>query len=1178
MRLRLSTSGSFALLFLLASTSAAQVSPALFPGQRVPLPFLDTRYDDGETRAFVRAALRTSRTATATRTRGLDAGRLAIDAPGVRIDDHELFGTPHFVRSTLGFLSEPMPLTANGHADTRAIAAAFVERYPALFEVTAGELGAARVTRDFGTKHNGVRHLTLQQEVGGLELFGCQLKASVTARGELIDIASSMLPLARHPLVVPAATLAPAQAIRAAARDAGLALALEPIAESAPAGVARAQTWQRAAELRADVTLTTKLVAFPRTRTDVRPAWSVPIAEPGLGNTYHYLVDATNGEVLWRWNSLHHLGGTQPITMRVYTVDSPAPGSPGNTTPNGLQFPFVRRDLVTITPGEVVAYSPNHWIDDGGNETLGNNVDAHTDLNGDNLPDLPRPQGSPARVFDFPLDPSLPPSSYRKAAVTQLFWSCNRMHDRLYALGFDEVAHNFQRTNFGLGGAGSDRIQADAQDALGTNNANFDTLGTDGSGARMQMYVFDGPTPARDGSLDSDIVYHEYAHGLSIRLHEGSLFGEQSTGMGEGWGDFFGIAMNAEPGDDPHANYTMGPYTTLQFVLPTFDDNYYFGIRRFPYSTDFNVNPQTFADIDPTQQAYPPAVPRSPVVGNSADEVHNSGEVWCGVLLECRAALWSTLGFAANELTMQLVVDGMKLSPPNPSFLQARDAILLADIAGYAGVHLPALWSAFAKRGLGDSAEAPPSSTTTGIVEAFDIPKLLLFRFPVGIPSQLTPGVAANFSVLVLGVGPNDPLPGTGQLHYSINGAPFVSVPMLENAPNDYTATLPVVSCLDQIAFYVSSDSDDGVVTNPSHAPEVTRFAQAYEAIATVFSDDFETDEGWVATSFGATTGFWQRGVPINDPNWTADPFFDADGSGQCYLTQNQFGNTDVDDGPVELRSPPIDMSAGAGVRMSYAYYFTLSVETGDDVMLVEMSSNGDAGPWVEVARHDTDAANVWRTNEIDALRLAAFGVPLTDDMRVRFTVIDGGASTVVEGGLDAFRVERLVCAERPAAFCFGDGSLATPCPCAPPDTVPSPSGAAGAGCANSFHPGGGRLDFAGTLDPDTVVLTASDLSPAGFTFFVFGSSMLADGFAVGDGLRCVSGALLRFGSQNAVAGTALYPNPAAGWTTPLSTIGSTPPNSGITGYYQAIYRNAEAGFCSPGTINLTSGYAITWY
>ena len=73
------------------------------------------------------------------------------------------------------------------------------------------------------------------------------------------------------------------------------------------------------------------------------------------------------------------------------------------------------------------------------------------------------------------------------------------------------------------------------------------------------------------------------------------------------------------------------------------------------------------------------------------------------MLNEGRAALWHTHGFAGNQRMLQLVIDGMKLSVGDPTLIQARDAILAADLAGFGGADTAILWQAFAKRGLGYS-------------------------------------------------------------------------------------------------------------------------------------------------------------------------------------------------------------------------------------------------------------------------------------------------------------------------------------------------------------------------------------------------------------------------------------------------------------------------------------------
>ncbi|RMF81031.1 MAG: DUF4215 domain-containing protein [Planctomycetota bacterium] len=170
-----------------------------------------------------------------------------------------------------------------------------------------------------------------------------------------------------------------------------------------------------------------------------------------------------------------------------------------------------------------------------------------------------------------------------------------------------------------------------------------------------------------------------------------------------------------------------------------------------------------------------------------------------------------------------------------------------------------------------------------------------------------------------------------------------------------------------------------------------------------LLDDNFETDTGWVAENLGATTGDWQRGVPVNDPGWAYDPPADSDGSGQCYVTENATGNTDVDNGAVRLTSPTLDMSGG-NVTIRYDYYLYLTVADGVDMLLVEINNNNGVGAWTEIARHDTNGGLLWRSHEITQADLDAAGVVLTSQMKVRFTANDSGAASIVEAGIDAFQ------------------------------------------------------------------------------------------------------------------------------------------------------------------------------
>jgi hypothetical protein len=162
-------------------------------------------------------------------------------------------------------------------------------------------------------------------------------------------------------------------------------------------------------------------------------------------------------------------------------------------------------------------------------------------------------------------------------------------------------------------------------------------------------------------------------------------------------------------------------------------------------------------------------------------------------------------------------------------------------------------------------------------------------------------------------------------------------------------------------------------------------------------------------------------------------------------------------------------------------------------------------------------------------------------------------------------------------AFCFGDGSLATPCPCAAPNVVPNPAAALRHGCANSFNFDGAQLYASGSTANDGVQFMTSGQTPFGFSFFIVGTAQDSNGVASADGVRCVDGALTRFGSQFAACGSVVYPNSLVGWTAPVSVVSGATPGSGLTKYYQVYYRNAAANFCTGATTNFTSAYRLVW-
>jgi len=695
--------------------------------------------------------------------RVLAAERLKQRVPQIRVDLDELRGAPKFVASTDGFLSGPngegRGISADPAVAGRALPAndahrpikAFLNEHSALYGHGAEALAPARLKRDYTSGHNGLRTVVWEQQLDNIAVYEAVMVGHMTRRGELVNLASQFVPdpeqaanagmleaggAPPRAAVVATPAISALQALSNAARELHEEVEMNDITalDARPEGAEKRQRF-KARGLPGEAEL--RLVWLPMSRTSLRLCWQVDLTRREGGERFRVLIDVQTGEAVLRRCLTVYLSDA---TYRVFTSDSPSALSPGFSAPSTNQPPLVSRSLVTLSALSTNA-SPLGWIHDGENQTRGNNVDAHSDIDADDLPDLPRPQGSPFRVFDFPIDFTQSPSNYTDAAAVQLFYWCNWMHDQLYELGFTEAAGNYQKDNFGRGGLGSDAIQADAQDGSGVNNANF-TPSPDGVPGRIQMFVFTGPDPDRDGDFDAEIILHEYAHGLSDRLVGGGVginFGNpQSGGMGEGWSDFYGLSLLGEPGDDLNGTYPEGGYATFQFL--GLAENYYFGIRRYPYSTDMTKNPLTFKDIDPNQIDPHASVPISPIHGFNplfANEVHNAGEVWCVTLWEMRANLIRKHGFAAgNRLTLQLVTDGMKLSPPNPNFLQGRDAIVQADIVNTGGQNWNELWAAFAKRGMGFSAFSPPSSSTFGVMEAFDLPDALLIVPTTGFLSS----------------------------------------------------------------------------------------------------------------------------------------------------------------------------------------------------------------------------------------------------------------------------------------------------------------------------------------------------------------------------------------------------------------------------------------------------------
>ncbi|UQA57690.1 M36 family metallopeptidase [Polyangium aurulentum] len=225
----------------------------------------------------------------------------------------------------------------------------------------------------------------------------------------------------------------------------------------------------------------------------------------------------------------------------------------------------------------------------------------------------------------------------------------------------------------------------------------------------------------RDGTIDNGIVAHEWGHYLHHRLVS---CGSNTCGAeSEGWGDFVALQMMLREGDDLDGTYAVGVYATA-----VMGDAGYYGIRRVPYSVDMTKNALTYKHIS-QDSTLPDSHPIANVGSPDNSEVHNAGEIWATMMFEAQVALLkrsqepgAPYDFEGGRRRMaDYVVMGMKLAPPNPTFLEQRDAILAAAAA--ADVEdMKLIAKAFAKRGAGTCAVSPPADSVdnVGVVESYE--------------------------------------------------------------------------------------------------------------------------------------------------------------------------------------------------------------------------------------------------------------------------------------------------------------------------------------------------------------------------------------------------------------------------------------------------------------------------
>lgn len=393
------------------------------------------------------------------------------------------------------------------------IALRYIEKSHDQWNLSPEDIADLSVSDYYQSRHNGITHLFFKQQYQNIPVFNAITGVHVSAQGQVAYATSTFVPRLAEKVNTTSISLSAQEAVRLAAAHLKLELT-EPLRILDSRGKTEV-TFSEAGIARSPILA--RLVYQPTRTGALRLAWELSIDQINSVDYWNLRFDAQDGRLLGQGNYTvscrhrdpsTHLSGQdcleersmapqafRPVQQALLMENAPSVESAQyRVFPIPVESPAHGEQQLVINPADTLA-SPFGWHDTNGVEgpeytiTRGNNVHAFLDPNDTDVSNKDEPDGGAELIFDFPFDPSREPDSLQQAAVTQLFYMNNVMHDFAYHYGFDEPAGNFQQNNYGKDGRGGDPVKANAQDGGSFGNANF-TSPPDGQAGRMQMYLW----------------------------------------------------------------------------------------------------------------------------------------------------------------------------------------------------------------------------------------------------------------------------------------------------------------------------------------------------------------------------------------------------------------------------------------------------------------------------------------------------------------------------------------------------------------------------------------------------------------------------------------------------------------------------------------------------------------
>jgi extracellular elastinolytic metalloproteinase len=646
------------------------------------------------------------------------AQRAAVERLGADVRWND-FGTPQSLIRYGGYLGSGLP------SDPVAAARSWLSANRGLFRLSAADVAALETIRvaPVGSGHA----VLMRQRFGGVPAAAGGAVAVGVVDGRVAYVSSS---LSAAESAAGGAAISAAGAVSIAARNVGLAVQPDEVRSTR-----RVAGWTRVRVEGLFKEQSVRQVAVPTPLNGVRQAFQTFLwTDDGA---FTHFVDARTGAVLVRLDEVDHAGEPK---WDVFDAYPPTNYSTNDTRQTWCWTPAAGCDVVIA---QDPLATPFPWdVRPAQNQrvtmtSLGNSAHTFEKWNSNNTSKVGTATATerPGRDYHYAwtnqwleerCDPAVFDSPERNdidAAIANLFVGHNRMHDWAYRLGFTEETFNLQEDNFGLGGVDNDPEMGNAQAGgivggppgfESRDNANQITP-PDGRPPVTNMYLWQPIAaafyaPCVDGDFDMTVIGHEYTHAISNRMVAGPderLIGLQANAMGESWSDLSAMEILNEYGAVPvgsESPYAIGAYVTGDPVA---------GIRNYNMSD----SPLNYSDV-----AYDFVGP----------QVHADGEIWSATNFDIREALLQRYpggdqvacangqappsACPGNRRWIQIVFDAwLLMATGEVDMLDARDAMLAADVMRFGGANQDLMWNVFASRGMGSDASSTGTNDTQPI-------------------------------------------------------------------------------------------------------------------------------------------------------------------------------------------------------------------------------------------------------------------------------------------------------------------------------------------------------------------------------------------------------------------------------------------------------------------------------